>query len=184
MHTSSIHLTLNLHLKYSFNVLILSHPYFLQTLLTTVMVLVLMAILNFTVETKPLKVQLNGTIKTVMHPRKALKSLLENYDIFKTGPDFAQIQSDYDKFEFIRDLYKDQCETIKTMHTLGNGIVPIKIPMAKCTGIKCRPCKCSAIKVAYQLVKKNAINKDFGKQMKELIIQEVTVAYKPRSKSC
>ena len=156
----------------------------LQTLLIATTVFVLMVISSVKVETKPLIVDLNGTIKTVNYPRKVLKSLLEDNEIFKAVPDYTQISSDFEKFKFIRDLYKDQCKTIKTEDTLSDGIVPIKVPKAKCEGRTCNDCRCNPIKIMYQLVKRTGISKDHGKHINELINQEVTVAFRPLSRSC
>ena len=143
-----------------------------------------MVILSVKVETKLLKVHLNGRIKTVRRPREVLKSLLENNEIFKAVPDYTQISSDFEKFKFIRDLYKDQCKTTITEDTLSDGIVPIKVPKAKCTESICNDCRCNPIKITYQLVKRTGINKNFGKHIHELINQEVTVAFRPSTQSC
>lgn len=159
-------------------------PFSLQTLPITTIVLVLMAILNVTVETKSLSFQLNGRMKTVQRPREVLKSLLENNEIFKAVPDYTQISSDFARFQFIRDIYQDKCKTTIRTEQLSDAIVPVNVKKAVCTGTRCTACRCSPVKITYQLVKRTGINKYFRKQLNELIKQKVTVAFRPSSRSC
>lgn len=136
-----------------------------------------MATLNVSVESKTVKANFNGNITIMRNRREAA-----NYKIFKQIPNYGSIiSSDFANFGFIRDLFADKCETTITRETLSDGIDPIMVPKAQCTGSRCSvdDCRCNPIKITYQLVKRTGRNAGNGKHMNQLIFRDVTVAFKP-----
>ena len=104
-----------------------------------------------------------------------LASIINRYDLLTlTSSTANQLTEDFNTFRKLRDLYKDECNTM-IITKKDDSIEPTEIKNAQPFRQKSR---CSALKITYQLIK-TMTSHECGKQTYKLVPMKVTVAYIP-----